>query len=164
MLGQSDDLSAQSSSTPVVLQGQNNTLHPMGDDNGRDLRSLLAEGNILAWQQIGYTGSGVKVGLLGNDLEGPLDETMSVNPLDVSGKAQVTLDLLNQIAPDAQIMSCWFTTQSDFENCISELIEFQADIVLNISMAPVYEADGDHAWIDAITQFTDTRLYPFQAA
>lgn len=107
--------------------------------------SVTTEGDVIlnaaALRALGVRGSGVKVGVIGPGLEGlstaqasdDVPEITEVEPIAPSiGEGTALLEIIHDIAPEAELAFCGPETDLEMVQCIEQLVnDFGADILVD---------------------------------
>jgi formylglycine-generating enzyme required for sulfatase activity len=138
-----------------VVQGANDALmQPI------NMSTILVQSNIISAHEANLMGEGQRIGVLDREFgglerfqqafgiqvqlvgEGDLAELDS----DTGPHGVQVLEVLNQIAPKAELYACRYSSFEEFQQCINAMIEADVKIINHSAGVPALPLDGSNIW------------------
>ncbi|MBN1454069.1 MAG: S8 family serine peptidase [Anaerolineales bacterium] len=135
-----------------------------GDNMGRvqllTIPDIIDRTGIRAWQDAGWTGYGIRVGILdqafGDFLSFEATSGKSVSVIPGADKNSLSADtvthgtdvlaIINAIAPGAELYACRYTTFDQYVGCIDWFITSGVKIINHSVGVPALPLDGTNIW------------------
>lgn len=159
---------------PILIQGNPN----VGRIQPFVMSDVAIRSGITAWQQNGWTGQGIRVGVLdrgfGNlfSFEAAFNLTVTTyigaekaayNANPVFHGTQV-LETIHAVAPGAELYACEYNNLDSFVLCIDWMIASQVNIINHSAGVPALPLDGSSHWARQVERAANANILWVNAA
>ncbi|GAB5492816.1 MAG: hypothetical protein Phog2KO_30310 [Phototrophicaceae bacterium] len=141
---------------PILLQGDEN----LGQVQAFLMEQVSVRTNHIVWQQAGWSGQGVKVGVLDrgfgqlNMFEELANTIVSIPPAESRSDYQdnsiihgtQVLETIWSVAPEVEFFACEYNSYDKYVQCIDWMIASEVNIINHSAGVPALPLDGSSQW------------------